>query len=386
MHSAIRRAITTAIGASTLALGLGGSAQPTAATTVPAFDHIFTVMMENHAYDEIIGNSQAPYVNSLANQYGSGVNHFAVSHPSLPNYLASTGGSTFGITTDCTSCFVSAPNIAADRVEPSGRSWKAYMEGYPGNCFLGDSGEYAQKHDPFLYYNDIRLNSSECAKVVPYTNLAGDLASAATTPNYVWITPNLIDDMHDGTISQGDTWLSQNIPTILNSPAWTTQNSLLMIVWDEDDSSENNQVPMLVLQKSPTAGFRSSVSHSHYSMLSTIEQSWGLAPLTTNDSGSPSMSEYFTAPTATAPGAPTGVTAVLGHHGTATISWTAPANNGGCAIFDYTVAPSPQTGTITLTSATSVKLSGLQKGVSYTFTVSATNCAFTGPGATSNSV
>jgi acid phosphatase len=78
---------------------------------------------------------------------------------------------------------------------------------------------------------------------VPYTQLATDLGSTATTPNYLFITPNLIDDMHDGTIAQGDTWLSQNVPTILNSSAFTSQNSVLNIVWDEDDSSQAIRCP-----------------------------------------------------------------------------------------------------------------------------------------------
>jgi acid phosphatase len=86
-----------------------------------------------------------------------------MAHPSLPNYLALTGGSTFGITSDCTTCFVSAPNIPKDRVEAAGRNWKAYMESMPKPCFVGDSYPYMQKHDPFIYFNDIRTNAAECS-------------------------------------------------------------------------------------------------------------------------------------------------------------------------------------------------------------------------------
>jgi len=374
------RRLAGLLSAAALAVAGAGGPHVAAAASVPAFDHVFVIMMENHAYDEIIGNAQAPYINSLAGRFGLANDSFAVSHPSLPNYLAATGASTFGITTDCLTCFVSAPNIAVDRVEPSGRTWKAYMEDYPGGCFLGNSGEYAQKHDPFLYYDDIRTNPAECAKVVPYSSFAGDLASTAMTASYSWITPNLIDDMHDGTIAQSDTWLQQNVPVILGSPAWTTQNSLLVITWDEDDGSEANQVPTLVIQKSPTAGFRSSTRYSHYSLLSTIEQAWGLAALTTNDRAATPLSDFFTAPTATPPGAPTGVTATAGHHGTATVTWTPPASTGGCAVTSYSIAPSPQTGVVTVVGggATSAAISGLGRKTTHTFTVTATNCAFAG--------
>jgi hypothetical protein len=277
------------------ALLWGGSGPVTAGAqgTVPAFDHIFVIIMENHSFSEIIGSSQAPFINSLAGQFGVAANYRAVAHPSLPNYLALTGGSTFGVTSDCTTCFQNQPNIAVDRVEASGRSWKTYQENYPGGCKLGNSGEYAQKHNPLIYYDDIRTNPTECAKIVPYTQLTTDLASTGSTPSYAWITPSLIDDMHDGTISQGDTWLRQNVPTILNSPAWTGQRSLLFITWDEDDSSQSNQVATLVISKSTPAGFRSNVGYTHYSLLKTIEAAWGLSPLTSNDGNASAMSDFF---------------------------------------------------------------------------------------------
>ena len=293
--TSLRRWIGALLGLAALAMvGVGASPAPAeAAGTVPAFDHIFTIVMENHSYGQIIGSGSAPYINSLAAKYGLATNYFAVAHPSLPNYLALTGGSTFGITSDCTTCFVNAPNIAKDRVETSGRSWKAYMESMPRACFVGDSYPYMQKHDPFIYYNDIRTNAAECNKVVPYTNLATDLKSTSTTPNYAWITPNMCDDMHDCSVSTGDTWLKNNVPAILNSAAFTAQNSLLMITWDEDNSSSGNHVATLVIAKSVPAGFRSGVHYTHYSLLRTVESAWGLSPLTGNDGGASPMSDFF---------------------------------------------------------------------------------------------
>jgi phosphatidylinositol-3-phosphatase len=261
---------------------------------VPAFDHIFIVIMENHGYDEIIGSADASYINELAAKYGVATNYVSVAHPSLPNYLALTGGSTFGLTTDCTDCFQQAPNLVVDRVVPSGRTWRGYMESLPSPGFVGDSYPYMQKHDPFIYYDDLRTDAAQLANVVPYTQLATDLASTATTPAFGWITPNMLDDMHDGTIAQGDTWLSQQIPALLASPAWTERDSLLVITWDEDDNAPGNQVATIVIADQVPAGFKSAVAYTHYSLLRTVEVAWGLEPLTTNDAQAAVMSDFFT--------------------------------------------------------------------------------------------
>jgi phosphatidylinositol-3-phosphatase len=368
----------------------GGAAPAQAAGTVPAYDHIFTIIMENYSYSQIIGDpTDAPYIHSLATTYGLGSNSFAAGHPSLPNYLELTGGSNNGITTDCspsTNCEVNAPNVATDRVEPSGRTWKAYMESMPSNCFLSNSGEYAVRHNPFVYYRDIQTNPTECNKDVPYTQLPTDLASTETTPNYAWITPNLIDDMHDGTIAQGDAWLSQNVPTILNSPAFTTQNSALQIIWDEDNGSENDQIPDIVITSGMVNGtankpYNSFQQYNHFSNLKTIESAWGLPPLTPNDGGSSPEGDLFDSAPTTYPSAPQTVTATAGKHGTATISWQPPTNDGGCAVSSYAIAASPlNVGTTTVSaSTTSATVSGLAKGVTYTFTVAANNCNGSSP-------
>ena len=164
--------------------------------------------MENKAYGQIVGSSQAPYFNSLASRYALATNYHAVTHPSLPNYLAMTGGSTFGIASDCTTCWINATNIV-DRIEASGRTWKAYQESMPSACFVGDSYPYAQKHDPFIYYNDIRNNAARCSRIVPYSQLGSDLGAAATTPAFGFITPNMCND----TSSSPGTRTTAQLPT-----------------------------------------------------------------------------------------------------------------------------------------------------------------------------
>jgi acid phosphatase len=272
------------------------------APTVPDFDHIFVVIMENHGYSEIIGNPDAPYVNQLAARYGVATNYVSISHPSLPNYLALTGGDTFGVTTDCTDCFQSVPNLAVDRVAASGRSWRAYMESMPSPGYIGDAYPYMQKHDPFVYYDDVRTDPAQLANVVPASQLATDLTAAETTPAYGWITPNMLNDMHDGTVAQGDAWLSSQVPALLSAPAWTKQNSLLVITWDEDDNVPGNQVATVMIANQVPAGFQSAVAYNHYSLLRTIEVAWGLAPLTANDARAAVMSDFFApAPPSLAP-------------------------------------------------------------------------------------
>ncbi|TME44620.1 MAG: hypothetical protein E6I60_16545, partial [Chloroflexi bacterium] len=161
--------------------------------------------------------------------------YYGISHPSLPNYLAMTAGSTFGITSDCTTCWVNAGNLA-DQIEASGRTWKAYMEGMPSACFVGDAYPYMQKHNPWIYFNDIRTNAARCsAHVVPFSQLGADLAGGSVA-NYVWITPNMCSDMHDCSIATGDSWLSQHVPAILNSAAYRN-GGVLFITWDEGSTN-----------------------------------------------------------------------------------------------------------------------------------------------------
>src|SRR5437588_3738616 len=257
---------------------------PTPTPTLPTFSHVFTIVMENEESSSLIGNSAAPYINGLANSYGLATQYYGVSHPSLPNYLAMTAGSTFGITSDCTTCWVGATNLA-DQIEGSGRTWKAYLEGMPSPCFVGDAYPYMQKHNPWIYYNDIRTNAARCAAhVVPFTQLGTDLASGSV-PNYVWITPNMCNDMHDCSIATGDNWLRSQVPAILNSAAFRN-GGVLFITWDEGSTNAGcctnaagGHIVTLVISPLARTGFQSSVAETHYSLLRTIEDSWNMPRL-----------------------------------------------------------------------------------------------------------
>ncbi len=260
--------------------------------TAVKIDHIVIITMENKSYGEIVGNNAAPYINSLISQYSLATNYFAVSHPSLPNYIALIGGSTFGIASDCTDCYVSSTNLI-DQLEESHKTWKAYMESMPSPCFIGSANSYAQKHNPFIYFDNIRNNQNRCNNIVPYSQLASDFKFKDSTPNFVWISPNLCSDMHDCSVQKGDTWLSEQIPILLNSQAFKEQNLLLIVTWDEREGTEENKVPTILIGKNVKKKFISQASYTHHSLLHTIENLWNISPLTANVSQSSVMTEFF---------------------------------------------------------------------------------------------
>jgi len=272
-------------------------------TTPPTYTHVIWIWMENHSSNEIIGNTaQAPYINSLASECGLATNYHNVSHPSLPNYIAGTSGlagrALKGFDSDCSpskKCSTSAPSIFGQ-----GESWKAYEESMPANCNPANSGEYAVRHNPPPYYTALTGCSSFD---VPYTQLAADLTSG-NLPTFSFITPNLIDDMHDGTIADGDTWLASNLPTILNSSEYQSGTTAIFITWDEGSGGKNGeacatnttdpscQVATIVVSPSTPAGASSGALFNHYSLLGTTEQLLGL-PALGQAATSPTMTTAF---------------------------------------------------------------------------------------------
>jgi hypothetical protein len=253
---------------------------------IPSFDHIAVIVFENKEYSSIIGKSSLPNFNNLAKANALLTQSYAIRHPSLPNYIALTSGSTQGITSDCTSCYLSVTNLA-DSIEASGRSWKAYMESMPSPCHVGSSGLYTQKHNPFIYYNNIRQTGSRCkADVVPLTQLDADISNN-TLPNFVWISPNLCNDSHDCSLATADKFLGAIVSKITSSSAFGA-NSLIIVTFDEGTTSANGGGHIVTILISPQVqpGYQDGTTYSGYSILKTIEKAWGLPYLgqTANDS------------------------------------------------------------------------------------------------------
>lgn len=284
------RILPIAVAAIAAALGAcgGAPAGPSPHLNAPALpasagSHVVVIVMENEESPSVIGSPAAPYINSLATRYGLATHSYGVTHPSLPNYLALTSGSTHGATSDCTSCHFAARNLV-DQLQAAGISWRAYLEGVPSPCFTGaGSGGYAKKHNPFIYYDDVADSSSRCHNLVGFGALASDLR-AGRLPTFAWLTPNLCDDMHDCSVATGDRFLARTVPALLRElgPA-----GFLVITWDEGSSAAGccagaaagGRIATIVAGPGVRAGAREASPLDHYGVLRTIEDALGLPAL-----------------------------------------------------------------------------------------------------------
>ena len=249
--------------------------------------------MENLGYRQALA---VPALADLAHRYATATNYYAVTHPSLPNYLALTSGGTWGVAGDCWYCYVAADNLGA-QLTAAQVSWGAYMEGLPQAGWLGPwwpPGDYAGKHDPFRYYADIRDSPAMGAHIRPLSDLTRRLAGpAAALPRFVWVTPNLCHDGHDCSPGRAAAWLSAFVGQVTASAAWR-QGGVMFVTWDEGNGADHRGVAAggqvvasgggghvltLVIAPGLPAGLRVAVPYNHYSLLRTVDAALGLPPL-----------------------------------------------------------------------------------------------------------
>jgi acid phosphatase len=261
---------------------------------VPAFDHVYVIMMENTSQSGVVGNANAPYINNtLLKNYMYTTNYSTSYHPSLPNYLDIVSGGNQGISGDGTPADftpITAKHIG-DFLDTANISWRNYAEDAGGPCVVTDSGNYATKHVPFLFFKDVAGTASVCQdRVVDYTVFTKTDINAPR--RFSFITPNLCNDMHGGTISCltgaekiGDTWLSTNADAIIKKLG---AMDALFVIWDEQTGSTGGAgTPMLNIIISPLnkkAGGTTATAYTHESFLATLEQGFGL-PQTLGNSG-----------------------------------------------------------------------------------------------------
>lgn len=292
-------ALFSSIGVAALTTGKGegqsgrGAATPTrpvssvAKPGVSAYhgSRVIILVEENTAYSQIIGSPSAPFLNALARGGTLLTSYYGVTHPSLPNYLAMIGGSTFGIRSDCTACRVNATNLV-DQLQAAGISWRAYLQGLPAACSsVPYAGAYAKKHNPFMYFEDISDNSARCHNVVPFQQFAKDLA-ANRLPRFVFISPDIKHDMHSGPVSVADQWARTLYTQVRGSYAWR-EPTRFIVTFDEGTTNagccnglaSGGQVATIIAGPGVSAGARDARPSSHYSLLASVEALFGLPRL-----------------------------------------------------------------------------------------------------------
>jgi hypothetical protein len=235
---------------------------------VPAPAHVVVVIEENHGYSQIIGSSQAPYINTLATQGALFTNSFALTHPSQPNYLALFSGSTQGITDDSCPHTFYTQSLESELIT-AGKSFVGYSEGLPSvGSKVCSSGKYVRKHAPWTDFSKDLGKDNQ-----PFTSFP---ANFATLPTVAWVIPNLDDDMHDGTIQQADSWLQTHL---LAYVTWArNNNSLLIVQWDEGQFISTNHIATIFVGPMVKPG-KYIETINHYNILRTIEDMFGLPHL-----------------------------------------------------------------------------------------------------------
>ncbi|MFF3024623.1 alkaline phosphatase family protein [Gottfriedia sp. NPDC057948] len=241
---------------------------------IPKIDHIVIVIEENHAKQQIMGNHSAPYINSLMNQGANLINYHAIEHPSQPNYLDLFSGSNQGVKDDALpKTKFSTDNLASELIEKK-LTFAGYSEDLPSIGFNGEYYKnYARRHNPWANFTNVPKKANQPLENFP-TNFS-------KLPTVSFIIPNLQNDMHDGTIKQGDQWLKKQIGAYVK---WAkTNNSLLIVTWDEDDLSHNNKIPTFFVGPMVKKG-QFNENLNHFDLLHTIEDIYGLKHAGTNKS------------------------------------------------------------------------------------------------------
>jgi len=307
-----RRLLTLAVLVSTAGLTLSLATASSAGGHVKNYKHIFIIMMENTGIEALQGNTNAPWINQAMQTDGVAGNYFGVTHPSQPNYIAATAGTRAGVPDD-NDVTVNLPNIV-DQLEAKSHTWKAYMQNLSlcnGNKLAHACGNqlYERKHNPFVSFSDVQSSPARMANIVDLSQLDTDLTNN-TVPDYAWISPDQCNDMHGRggggssdpcdfsneqlLISAGDSFLHTWVDKITSSKAWSG-DSAIFITWDESDftGSPNNfgfgdtrgccdanpgggHVLTLVITRNATGPAASYQLYNHYSLLSTVEDSWNL--------------------------------------------------------------------------------------------------------------
>jgi len=287
--------------AATMKASAGGRPCGTVPRPTSRVEHVIWIWMENKPFGAIVHSPRARFADGLAKACGLATNYHGLAHPSLPNYIAATSGSTQHIVDD------GSPDDHRLQVESiysqlkdTGRTWREYAESAPTRCPLESSGTYAVRHDPAAYYTRIR---SDCAHwdvpmgTTSHGRFLDDLEHDSLS-SFSFVVPNMCSDTHDCPVAKGDEWLKAWFERILASPAYRSGRTVVFLVWDENDGSAANRVPLIVVSPWTRPGTRSAKRFDHYSLLKSTEQLLGITTFLghAGDRGTSSMVRAFGLP------------------------------------------------------------------------------------------
>ncbi|MFI1916205.1 alkaline phosphatase family protein [Nocardia sp. NPDC020380] len=251
-----------------LAAQASSSGSAPSAGELPHPAHVVVVVEENHSYADVIGSSDAPFLNTLAGRGALFTASYAVAHPSEPNYLALFSGSTQGLTGDSCPHTFTGSNLGSELLA-GGLGFTGYSESMPSTGYTGcGSGDYARKHNPWSNFPALPADTNRTWADFPHDYTA--------LPTVSFVIPNLAHDMHNGTVRAGDDWLRAHLS---DYATWApTHDSLLVVTWDEDDNGADNHIPTIITGAGVKPG-RYPELLDHYRALRTLTTMYGLSPV-----------------------------------------------------------------------------------------------------------
>jgi phosphatidylinositol-3-phosphatase len=250
--------------------------RPAPAATLPPPERVAVLVLENRSYEQVIGNPDAPFLNGLAHRYALGTDYFALGHPSLPNYIALTGGDTNGIDGNCTTCDTEKGNLL-NQLDAAHVSWRAYFESLrPGAALIARTHTYNPHYDPFGYYERLEASDGARDRIVNFVQLRRDL-SRHSLPRFAWIAPNVFHDGHNASLAATDRYAAALVPRLLRELG---PRGVLYVLWDEGPNSDlrgagggqgGGRIPLIAAGGSARTHARDATAANHYALLKTIE-------------------------------------------------------------------------------------------------------------------
>ncbi len=257
------------------------------------YQHVVWIFMENHKYDQVIGNAGAPFETALAHRCGTATAYASVGSPSMPNYIGATSGDTHGIHDDDPPAVhpLTADNLFR-QVRASGRQALSYQEAMPANCALDPKGNYASKHNPAAYYagpeDRAACKTDNVALGTPTSGALADALDHDILPAFSFITPDLCNDTHNCGVTTGDKWLQSWIPKLVASSAYRSGTTAIFVAWDE-----YTPMPSIVISPSTPTGSVSDSPVDHFSLLRTTEELLAIPDFLGRAAQAPSMRQAF---------------------------------------------------------------------------------------------